>query len=928
MFGLLEKKLPGTTDVAFEDHCDLMSLVRYDLDGQEMGAFLLEKKSLGISEYCFNFGFKIEVKNLLLPEGEAHRFLQCWEAGLRKLSAEQKIRIYFRSFSDDYEAQRELSKLSKADCSMESKFFVEAERKHIRKLTETGNRQKKEILVFASYRIGSFGNDARGLLEKSVGILAKLSSRFGGAVDTTERDKLQRLLTEGYRSGLHPWISQLSGMGLKPETLTPEEMWLEIAQRFNHNPSKVIPHCLTLTDASGHIEIDEEINSSLSLLSKAMQGERGRPAHPQGGRGFAIVKDKLIAAMVLEEKPNTWISPEHMLLSVWEPFADIPDCEVVVEIEPGDRRKAYHLLGRTGKAGIRSAQSAAGKNLSTKAIENIEEATDAQRRINSGVLPVYFSMTAFIHRNCKEELAKTCNDLSSHFLSGHLVRDTSIALDLWRRALPIVDDQLVPDGRRKQYLSDEVAGLSPLACPYAADDKGFEFITMSGKRPLHINIFDRTLGILIFGETRSSKSVVAADLFTKAIARGSNVIVIDATRDDGASTYTELAKFYGSQGAYFDVGKEANNLFQPPDFSKRSDLSDIVKEQRTESYYEFLVKALTVMVMGEDTGAVAKRVRSLLLQTIVPFFKDPQIKGRYDKAFADGLASEAWMQMPTLIDFVAFFDKHDFKIPNESVLISEARVTILLELRGWLSSRIGKAISSPSTLDFDVAKFTVFALSGISDDTEAATLALSAQSLALRKALQLASCIVAIEEAPILLKYKGLAEIVGAFCSNGQKTGIKPVIISQTAEAITDSVIASQITNNLKVRLIGCITHSSIISFSKLLNYDPQTLAANSERSFFVNAQKVRSCWLVDIDSTLVQCYHYPNRELLTIVANNPPERAFRDRILRAYKNKYEGVVRATEQYIPALQSGQFQTAEEPDADDSDNNVVEFRHAS
>ena len=143
------------------------------------------------------------------------------------------------------------------------------------------------------------------------------------------------------------------------------------------------------------------------------------------------------------------------------------------------------------------------------------------------------------------------------------------------------------------------------------------------------------------------------------------------------------------------------------------------------------------------------------------------------------------------------------------------------------------------TLDFDVAKFTVFALSGISDDTEAAILALSAQSLALRKALQLNSCIVAIEEAPILLKYKGLAEIVGALSvSNGQKTGIKPVIISQTAEAITDSVIASQITNNLKVRLIGCITHSSILSFSKLLNYDPQTLAANSERSFFVNPQR------------------------------------------------------------------------------------------
>ena len=158
MFGI-EKKLPGTADVAFEDHCDLVSLVRYALDGQDMGAFLLETKSLGVSDYCFNYGFKIETKNLIRPEGAAHRFLQQWEAGIRKLSPKQKMRIYFSSFSEDYDAQAELSKLSKTDCSMESKFFIEAEKKNIRKLTETGSRQKKEILVFASYRIGSFGSD-------------------------------------------------------------------------------------------------------------------------------------------------------------------------------------------------------------------------------------------------------------------------------------------------------------------------------------------------------------------------------------------------------------------------------------------------------------------------------------------------------------------------------------------------------------------------------------------------------------------------------------------------------------------------------------------------------------------------------------------------------------------------------------------------
>lgn len=920
------KQLPGTTDLAFEDHCDLLALIRFDIKGQDVGAYLLEKKELGISNYSFVFAFRFSGVHTLLAAGEAEQFLGRFEGGLRKLQKSQKLRIHYRSFASDRSAQAELAEVLKTNCSTESKFYTEAERKHIRQLTKAGRRQEKEIVVFATYSVGSFGSDARGWLEKGVGFLAQFASKLGGKQSNPSYDLFHELIAQGYRSGFRPWMSTLGGMGLRPKPMSAQDLWLDFATVFRHNPSPTVPHCLTLSDSSGHLELFEEFNSQLSLLSKAMQGERGRSACPQGGREFAIVKEKLIAAMVLEEKPNAWISPEHQLYSIWEAISDIPDCEVVVELEPGDRRMAYQLLGRTGKAGIKSARSAAGKDLSTKAIGNIEAATDAQRRINAGVLPVFFTFSVFIHRDNKEELAKSCDDLSSFFLSGRLVRDKSIAIDLWRRSLPVVAGKLVPDGRRMQYLSDEVAGLTPLACPYAADDKGLEFITMEGNRPLHIDIFSRTIGILIFGETRSSKSVVAADLFTKMIARGSNVIVVDATREDGASTYTELAKFYGKEGAYFDVGSQSNNLFQPPDFSSRSDLSDLVKSQRIESYREFLVKALTVMVMGEESEQLTKRVRTLLLQSITPFFKEPEIEARYNRAFACGLGSAEWMDMPTLYDFVEFFDTHDFEIAGENALVTEAKTTILLELRGWLSGRIGKAISAPSTLDFDSAKFTVFALSNISDDTEAAVLALSAQSLALRKALQLNSCLVAIEEAPILLKYKGLAEIVGAFCSNGQKTGIKPVIISQTVEAITDSVIASQITNNLKVRLIGCITNSSVRSFVELLNYDAQTLARNSGEDFYVNAQEQRSSWLVDINSRLVHCYHYPNPQLLTTVANNPPERAFRERILRVHPNKYVGIVEATKQYIPALQAGAFAPRKKPIVEV--NKVVELRHAS
>ena len=927
-----KRKLPGLADLAFEDHCDLLAITRFNLQGSDIGAFLLETKQLGVSQYSFVFGFRFPGVHTLLDKGIADRFLQRLDIGLRKMQPNQKLRIHFSSFAQDRTAQQELSALLQHHCSTESQFFIEADRKHIRDLTTRGRRQEKEITLFATYSVGSFGSDARGLLEKGVGLLANAAAKFGGKVDGKQQAFYQKLLAEGYRSGYRPWLSRLSGMGMRPEPMSAEELWLNLAKRFSHHPPAEVPHCLSLSDESGHLEIEEEINSPLEPLSVAIRGENGQAGHPQGGREFAIVKKKLIAALALEEKPHAWISAEHQLFSVWNVIADIPDCEFICEIAPGDRRRAYHLLNRTGKAGIKSIQSSAGKNLSTKASANVVEATSAQQRINAGASPVFFSAIALIHRNSQEELAKACEDLSSSFIQGHFVRDRSIALDIWRRALPVVEAHLLPDGRRMQYLSDEIAGIMPLVCPYAADEHGLEFITRRGQRPVHVDIYARTIGVLIFGETRSAKSIVMADMAVKAIARGMNVIVIDATREDGASTYTQLVKFYGTEGAYFDVGSQANNLFQPPDFSHRTDLSPAVVAQRTESYQEFLVKALTVMVMGEETSALTKRVRTLLIQSIMPFFNDEAIKARYAEAFKEGLNSPAWANMPTLSDFVEFFTTVDFQISGESVLIGEARETILLELRGWLSSRIGRAINSPSTLDFDASRFTVFALSNISDDTEAAVLALSAQSLALRKALQLRDCLVAIEEAPILLKYKGLAEIVGEFCSNGQKTGIKPVIVSQTVEAITDSVIASQITNNLKVRLIGCITQSSINSFSQLLGYSPEALAANAEKSFFVDPQEMRSSWLVDIDSTLIECHHYPSPELLTIVANNPSERAFRDRILAQHANKYVGAVKACEAYVPALQAGHFsrggQTSLEQTNDQTNlDNVVELRNA-
>ena len=85
------------------------------------------------------------------------------------------------------------------------------------------------------------------------------------------------------------------------------------------------------------------------------------------------------------------------------------------------------------------------------------------------------------------------------------------------------------------------------------------------------------------------------------------------------------------------------------------------------------------------------------------------------------------------------------------------------------------------------------------------------------------------------------------------------------------------------------------------------------------------------LSSTLIECHHYPSPELLTIVANNPSERAFRDRILTQHANKYVGVVKACEAYVPALQAGHFSRGSQSHLDQPNlDNVVELMpaHAS
>lgn len=724
----------------FEDESDLECLCRLALRGREVGAYLLRRGK----RFTIVFGFQAPGVHTLLAQSQVEAALNRLAEGLKGLRPGERLRIHLRSFANDHDRQQNLGHLINTTQNLETQFLLMAQQRSIRELTLQGERQPKQLYLFASYPLEAGKAHSADRIEQLIAWLIEQYETFKGLKAGKEQQRYQQMLTRAFTDGFLHWEQQLNArMGLQAMPMNADQLWAYLWSQFNGNPALPIPQCLTLEEHDDQeTQLTEDIRESLHAASVLIRGENGKPAHPKADREWVKVRGQYVGAIVLESKPLGFTTPEHQLYYLWRAFAQLSDCEFVCEISAADRMMARITLQRLTRqsytATLRAQQL---KDVDVNSQMRAKKSVEAQEQFFEGAVPVWVSLVALVYRDTPDSLAEACQKLTNVFPQGDLIRETEIAWKLWLNSLPIVDDWLLRDGRRQMYLTNEAPGLMPIARTRTVDRQGLELITREGNMPLLIDYVSRHLGMLIFGQTRSGKSVLAAAIFLGAIAHGMNVISLDYPKPDGSTTYTDLVKFFGRQGAYFDVGSECNNLFQIPDLRH---LPDKRRQERLDDYKEFLVKALTTMVMGAETeNQLGKRVHTVLWQALVAFFDIPEIQTRYQTAFEEGFGGSAWKQMPTLKDFVDIVAQLDLGI--ESAMIQEAIATILLELKGWLSSRVGRAISQPSTIRTD-AQLTIFALRNVGDNIEAAVLALSAQSMAFRKALEVSDSLLAIDE--------------------------------------------------------------------------------------------------------------------------------------------------------------------------------------
>jgi hypothetical protein len=416
--------------------------------------------------------------------------------------------------------------------------------------------------------------------------------------------------------------------------------------------------------------------------------------------------------------------------------------------------------------------------------------------------------------------------------------------------------------------------------------------------------------LAVFGTTRSGKSVLVAGILTPALAMSIPVIALDYPKPDGTSTFTDYTKLLGEEGAYFDIAKEYNNLFELPDLRSMSE--EIIKERMTD-FVEFLKSTLITMIIGTNpigvSFTITSLIESLISLALQTFFNDDEIKLRYQAALRAGIGTKEWEDTPTLKDFCKYCSPGYINLDSLSTNSSEVSLAlgqIQVRLKYWLSTKVGQSISSPSSFRAD-AKLLVFALRNLSSDSDAAILALSAYAAALRRALSSKASIFFLDEAPILFQFDAIAELIGRLCANGAKAGIRVILSAQEPESIYQSKSAQKIFANITTRLVGRIQSSAIDPFVDRFKYPYEIISRNSTESFYPKKEGIYSSWLLDDNGKLTFCRYYPAYCLLAAVANNPAEQELRYVFLTKYKNNpLLGLYKFSEDYVRMIRGEQL----------------------
>lgn len=882
---------------SFESEIKLVCVCEFNLRDRNFAAYLLREGN----KYCVNFGFITEGNHPFLTKKQMEANLANWSKGIKGFPSDEVLRIHMRSHADDSERWIELEQRADATALPQLQYLNYRQQKKTRELTEKGIRRKISIDLFATYTYHPGKEAGQDLIEQGLAWVVNKYDALKGRRKVKQREIITNVLNQAFNEGFLLWEHQLNTrMGLACKPMSKEQMWSYARREFNVTDDDKIPHLAVLREVDGQLVVEEIISSDLAPASVLIRGENGLPSTPQADDRWVYVKGQYVGAVVLDDRIEGYGDKEHQYSYWFEPFCQIENCEVVVELALANAtmtRMKLQRLTRQQKSLVKEANER--NNEDVLALMQSQGAASAQKKLIQGDRPVVYSCVFFLYRDSKQGASEACARLVNFLPQGKLIRETDVSWELWRNKEPFTWKRLLSESRRQTYFNDEIP--LPLVCTEPLDSLGLELIARQGGMPIYLDFVKQHRGIMIIAKSRRGKSVLAADMIFTALSYGLPVIVLDYGDASGATTYSDLADYLGDAGANIDAADTSNNLLETPNLSR---VPADKREKHFATFRSFIVTALETLIMGSERGTrLAKKVHALLNYAVACFFTAPDIDARYQAAHADGFGSEAWWKMPTLTDFLSFVRQLPLDELGGSETIGEAVNETIMQISTWMKSPVGKAISEPSVVRMD-AQLLCFSLRGASDDDEATICALGAQSNAIRRALEHPKSKIVVDEGSVLFRKAGLVYSVGEMVANGAKSGISVALISQDIETIANSAAGPQFLANLDVKLVGAIEESAIDPLAHFLKKDPASFLPNTHKNFLPDNVLLCSNWLMIVESRMSQVRHFPCDDLLAIVANNPPERAARERFRKMYNYQLAYLPPFAEVYVSSRRSG------------------------
>ena len=885
---------------AIEDEFHLVSLIRFQLNGQHVGAYLLQKKGT----LRVVWAFKWRGINSTLSQDEAKKIAELIETGLQQIPQGEQLTINAGTFSSDRNRVAELKELIRRNPIEEIQFLLTWGISRVQRLTQLGKHNPKLLRVYLTHTLDAGTAKSQDWIERILGQTEQMWKAYVSKGEQHYRQQLEDALVNAFNDGYMQAVQLLQNhLKWQVEAMTEEDIWEGDWRRFNRGKAPPISQLLLVDESGLHWQLNSSVHITTELLASGCPVLDKQWVHIPG-------LDSYVGVAVWDKKPlKEYKGDGAYLAQLLDGSAalnaqGVTNTEIVVQFTQANQaivQKDTQDLVKQANMHANMAQNR--QRLDPGAIFNTRKSLEDYEQLHEGKHAIRCGWVALVYRPTPKALSRAMQNFTSLFQGAVVTRETGYADQVWLEAFPFSWRTLLthPYQRRMLDTTEVTPALMPIVFDQTPETKGVEFISRRGNTPLYFAPFDRPQHTIVLGKTGAGKTEMFMDVIFNFHIRNFHTFIIDSTRGDGSGSFDAITEFLG--GSYFNTAKESNNLFETPDFRLFQDQEEY--EAKFNLYRDTVMSGLMVLTLDKEAESKTRRLYKQIFNfALYEFFKDSNITQRYNAAHDASFGSTDWQRMPTLRDLMKFV--HVDYMPDVTAELRQTISAIRLQLEACLVGKIGRAIASPSTFRTD-SRLIVYALGNIDDDQDAAPLAVSAYASAITRALTVKKVVLPIDEGSYLFNYESFAEIAGSVCAKGRKAGIWFALLGQDLKSIKRSAVASQILDNITTYLIGQIESGAIPTLVEQ-GIPEEILKQNTSVSFQPPTSEFARQWLIRTGDSYLFGYHYPSFAHHALLMNNTDEVAQRQSAYNQAKgNRFKAINALANQFRANSIDGCFQ---------------------